>query len=389
MSRKAERGIFMRLNMEQLKNLGTVGKNVQAGGVRPATRNPDFPLWKLVMGKKFMVYFPSTPVQTKEVDGETVSIYEPYTYVAHQLSKDGKGGMSVRCVNGICESGSAVAEILGYQGECPACAAMSKCWDAYNSRVETLYKTKGITDTNSKEAKDARAEALNLMPVKNSERYITVPIVVIAEGSNLPKTEDGYASMKAYYFTMREETWKSKFMQTLENNGVETLAGTFWVFDYTKGDTKMKAGKDAVYTYRANLFEGSKDLKVVDKYFENGLIAKCESLAEDFTELNADDNLFVREWCSYDEMQQKLANVMKSTEAYLAAVQSIVTGNAIDTPQVTTQPVGVLGAVADALIKNGGVTAPTETPTPTVPVATPVVAPVVESADEEEEEIAY
>lgn len=346
----------MRLNMEQLKAMQEAKTSIQAGGKRPATRNPQFPLWSLQMGKKFMVYFPSTPVKTViDADGNEKQDYVAYNYVAHQLSKDGKGGMSVRCVNGLGDS--AVASVLGYSGTCPACEAMGKCWDVYKDRVDKGYKTKGITDTTSKEAKDVRAAALELMPVKNSESYVTVPIVIVCEGTTFPKNAEQF-ELKTYYYNMRESTWQEKFLKPLENNGAESIAQTFWIFDYTKGDTKMAAGKDACYTYRANLFDGSKEVKAADTVLGESLIAKCEAISTEFTEINADDNILLREWLSNTEMSERLANVMASTEMYFAQMQAVsaqAQGTvAIDT--TATQPVGTiadtsgLDAVANALV---------------------------------------
>lgn len=331
----------MILKLEQLKAMAETSANQKAGGKNySATRDENnFPVWKVVAGKVYTMYFPTIINQDVTLeDGTKGKETVPYKYIVHPVV-DGKSHKKIRCSSGL--QGTPVADILGYDGNCPLCDAVSKQWDAYNARMNIGCKAKGITKDDKEDAtyKQLSQSALAKMTIKASEEYVTLPVICLWEGNTIPKKSEDLC-MKPYFLQMRKGTYEDKFIKALADSGEETLGGTTWVFNYSKGKTARDAGKDAGYTIRLDISPDS--AKVKNLVYETGeakykVFEYAEKVSQEFTSLKADEMLFEREWFTMNELKDLTDKVMKDTEIFLQSVEvTSINTNQNSLPNATT-----------------------------------------------------
>ena len=186
--------------------------------------------------------------------------------------------------------------------------------------------------------KGAKENLLKEMAVKNSDKYIAFPIVVLPcsdAGELLPNDPNG---VKAYYVLWRKSRFEEKFSaDTLD--GRESPAGTFerWSFTYdTKGQqpTAMLSAKALT-------------VKILEKPSQlEQLIPACEKVVDPFTALEAVDNIKALNFYTFEDVQKDADACIKSTRAILAAAQSL---KGEDTPAVVGSVAApALGTTQDA-----------------------------------------
>lgn len=301
--------------------------------------NSDYPIFPTPINRKVLIYVP------KDFDQRKVEC------LIHDTHK-GKAFGQARCINGL----SAGFEAFGYTGECPFCQVTADAWELYNFKLDQKAAELGIDRQNDTDnlLKGTKENLLKEMAVKNADKYICFPIVVLPStnaGELDPTSKEG---AKAYFVLWRKSRFDEKFSSdTLD--GRESIAGTFqrWSFTYdTKGQqpTAMLSAK----ALQVKILEKPEILAQLNPYIEG-----CEQLAAPFTALQAVDNVKALNFYSYEDTQKEAEACIKPTRAILAAAQSL--GGGAQAPAingVAAPAIGTSAGNAADVIANFGQTAP-------------------------------
>ena len=354
-----------RISMSQInaQMINAAGEQEAASGSAKVW-NSEFPLFPTPINRKVLVYIP------KDFEERKVEC------LIHDIRK-GKAYGQARCINGL----QAGFEAFNYTGECPYCQVTADAWDLYNLKLDQKAAELGIDRQNDTDnlLKGAKENQLKEMAVKNSDKYIAFPIVVLPcsdAGELLPNDPNG---VKAYYVLWRKSRFDEKFSaDTLD--GRESPAGTFerWSFTYdTKGQqpTAMLSAK----ALTVKILEKPSQLEQL-----NPFIPACEKVVEPFTALEAVDNIKALNFYTYEDVQKDADACIKSTRAILAAAQSLqgegtpaiagsVAAPALGTTQDATSVIAnfgqgtVMGSVAPtagSVVAPAGSVAPAVAPAP-------------------------
>lgn len=354
-----------RISMSQInaQMINAAGEQEAASGSAKVW-NSEFPLFPTPINRKVLVYIP------KDFEERKVEC------LIHDIRK-GKAYGQARCINGL----QAGFEAFNYTGECPYCQVTADAWDLYNLKLDQKAAELGIDRQNDTDnlLKGAKENQLKEMAVKNSDKYIAFPIVVLPcsdAGELLPNDPNG---VKAYYVLWRKSRFDEKFSaDTLD--GRESPAGTFerWSFTYdTKGQqpTAMLSAK----ALTVKILEKPSQLEQL-----NPFIPACEKVVEPFTALEAVDNIKALNFYTYEDVQKDADACIKSTRAILAAAQSLqgegtpaiagsVAAPALGTTQDATSVIAnfgqgtVMGSVAPtagSVVASAGSVAPAVAPAP-------------------------
>lgn len=324
-----------RISMSQInaQMINAAGEQEAASGSTKVW-NSEFPLFPTPINRKVLVYIPSD-FEKRKVE-----------CLIHDIRK-GKAYGQARCINGL----QAGFEAFNYTGECPYCQVTADAWELYNLKLDQKAAELGIDRQNDADGllKGAKENQLKEMAVKNSDKYIAFPIVVLPcsdAGELLPNDPNG---VKAYYVLWRKSRFDEKFSaDTLD--GRDSPAGTFerWSFTYdTKGQqpTAMLSAK----ALTVKILEKPSQLEQL-----NPFIPACEKVVAPFTALEAVDNIKALNFYSYEDVQKDADACIKSTRAILAAAQSL---KGEGTPAVTGSVAApALGTTQDAasMIANYG-----------------------------------
>lgn len=287
--------------------------------------NSDFPLFPTPINRKVLVYIPKD-FETNKVE-----------CLIHDTHK-GKAFGQARCINGL----SAGFEAFGYTGECPYCQVTADAWDLYNLKLDQKAAELNIDRQNDTDnlLKGTKENLLREMAVKNADKYICFPIVVLPctdAGELNPNDPNG---VKAYYVLWRKGRFDEKFSSDVLD-GRDTIAGTFqrWSFTYdTKGQqpTAMLSAK----ALTVKIIEKDNQLATLNPYIE-----ACEKVAAPFTALQAVDNVKALNFYSYEDTQKEAEACIKATRAILAASQSLTGGENVAI--AGSAPAPALGTTAD------------------------------------------
>ena len=324
-----------RISMSQInaQMLNAAGEQEAASGSTKVWSS-EFPLFPTPINRKVLVYIP------KDFEERKVEC------LIHDIRK-GKAYGQARCINGL----QAGFEAFNYTGECPYCQVTADAWELYNLKLDQKAAELGIDRQNDADGllKGAKENQLKEMAVKNSDKYIAFPIVVLPcsdAGELLPNDPNG---VKAYYVLWRKSRFDEKFSaDTLD--GRDSPAGTFerWSFTYdTKGQqpTAMLSAK----ALTVKILEKPSQLEQL-----NPFVPACEKVVEPFTALEAVDNIKALNFYTYEDVQKDADACIKSTRAILAAAQSL---KGEGTPAVTGSVAApALGTTQDAasMIANYG-----------------------------------
>lgn len=302
--------------------------------------NPDFPLFQTPLNRKVLVYIP------KDFDQRKVEL------LIHDTHK-GKQFGQARCITGLVDG----FEQFGYTGECPYCKATEAAWELYNIKLDQKARELGITRDNDPDnlLKGTKETLLKEMAVKNADKYICFPIVLLPcdEAGNL--NSNAKEGVQACYVLWREQRFNDKFSSEVLD-GLASPAGTFerWSFTYdTKGQqaTAMLSAK----ALQVKILEKPDILAQLNPYIE-----ACEKVVEPFTQAMAIDNIKALNFYRYDDVERDAEACIKSTRALVAASQAMLGGSVAGTaPAIASAPAPQLNTAA-AAIANFGQVAPAQ-----------------------------
>lgn len=358
-----------RLSMDQISTA-----MISASAAQEAPNNAskvwdsDFPLMQTPLNRKVLVYIPAD-VEERKVE-----------LLIHDTHK-GKMFGQARCINGL----SVGFEQAGYTGECPYCKATEAAWELYNFKLDQKAKELGVSRDNDPDEllKGTKENLLKEMAVRNADKYICFPIVLLP-CDNLGNLDvNSQEPLKAVYVLWRKQRYDDKFSVDVLD-GRESPAGTFerWSFTYdTKGQQPNAMQSAKALTVK--ILEKADILAQLTPYQ-----AGCEQVVAPFTQAKAIDNIKALNFYPYADVEADAEACIKPTRAILAAAQAMGTvadTNALPTgatavPQLNSaeaaisnfggvdmanaQPMGTIGGVAPV-----APVAQTETPIITAPVA--------------------
>lgn len=320
-----------------------------------------FPLLKTPVNENLIVYIPTLNL----VDNGDGTFTNVLLHSASHKYNTGKQFGDIPCITGF-PMDSPVAEALGYVDEngahtCPACDAISECWDLVNAKTESIgTQLGGIEPQNDRDErlKPYRQKFMQEMAIQRSAEYVTFPIVVLPTKNNRP-TEDAMDKMQGYFVTMTKQRYQEKVCAGLdslfENPG--HIAGRWmnWKFTYdTKG--AQPNARDAAKNAQFIIMTDSAAITALQPY-----VAKAEEIGAKFTNEKAMEVLTALKPMSYDEILTITNRVMKETRNTLAAME--VGSSVAVLPNSTERALAAFGAEAEttAVDTTDNATATTET----------------------------
>lgn len=331
-----------KLTPEQAKAI-TSGSAKQSGSITsPKTYDPNYPVFEVPVNDKLLVYVPNHTV----MDESGVKVLRADRFTSHSV-RDGKAYLDVRC------TGEVVSEALGWDGTCPLCNGMNECWDLYNKQYKELCESRGM-EVGSPEAetalKEDRKQLLDNMAIKNAEKWITFPIVIIdtEQGSTKLKLDaENRAVGTPVFYSVRvktyEDTWGKAFDAIDEDeDGVaeHNPAGRFAILNF---QYDAKGGQH-------NKRDSARNLKVAftEKANLKDYAAEYDKLTEDWTPEKAQEVLVRNAVRSMDEQIAVADQLLKATRDKLDMLS-------LSAPAVAGVAGGVQGS-ADAALANFGAT---------------------------------
>lgn len=282
-------------------------QTVQAG--YQASEDPNFPVMRTPVEKRYLVYFPKTNVTV--VDG--VESMDLMPSLQHAFS-NGNGHGFVRCIHGL------EHEELGYDGTCPACSGVAEVWDLYKLKIEQHAQFKGIDPMNDKDEqlKQVKQKAGDERVLKNAERYYCFPVALIPLVGSVP-APDALETMKVEFVFWREQRYIDKIKKPLDNMFPPRPhpAGMFWVWDFNY-DTKGRpanardAARNAVFT--------AIDATTAQQF--EPLAVKAEELAVGFTSAKAHEVVLAMQFLYKDDIDAEVGKIMSRTRSILSQIQA-------------------------------------------------------------------
>ena len=325
-----------RLSMDQI-NATMIAASAAQEAPNNASKvwNNDFPLMQTPLNRKILVYIPAD-VEQRKVE-----------LLIHDTHK-GKMFGQARCINGL----SAGFEQAGYTGECPYCKATEAAWELYNFKLDQKAKELGVTRDNDPDEllKGTKENLLKEMAVKNADKYICFPVVILPSDNLGNLDPNSQEPCKAVYVLWRKQRYDDKFSSDVLD-GRESPAGTFerWSFTYdTKGQQPNAMLSAKALTVK--IIEKADQLAALVPYTE-----ACEKVAAPFTQAMAIDNIKALNFYPYADIEADAEACIKPTRAILAAAQAMGTvADANALPQAQTAAPQI-GSAESAVANFGGV----------------------------------
>ena len=312
----------------------------------------NFPLFKTPVNENWLVYIPTLNLVD---NGDGTFTNELLHSASHKFST-GKQYGDIPCITGF-PMDSIVAEALGYTDEngahtCPACDALSECWDLVNAKVASVAKQIMVDPGNDRDEKlkPHRTKFMQEMAIQRPVEYVTFPIVMVPAKNNKP-TEDAMDKMQGYFVTMAKQRYEEKVCAGLDalfdNPG--HIAGRWmtWKFTYdTKG--AQPNARDAAKNAQFMIITDSAAITALKPYVE-----KAEEIGAKFTNTVALEVLTALKPQTYEEILASTNRVMKETRNTLAAMEA---GNSVAVlPNSTEQALAAFGAEVETTGTNDGV----------------------------------
>lgn len=352
------------LSAEQRMAITQASSHQTGSMVSPKTYDPNYPLFDIPVNGKVLIYIPNHQVQ--DADG-SMSLRRD-KFASHQAII-GKAYQQIRC------TGEIVNEELGYDGSCPACNAMAEAWKLYSYQWKAFCAAKGL-DPESDEVKETykndRKELMNKMAIQRPVIYYTFPIVVIEceEGKTIPKKDaNGGLIGHPMFYTVAESTYTDKWLtafDAVDEGGEDQNPGGRWaILNYTY---TPKSGQH-------NKRDSARNLKVSFKTMDSAYDAwakQFDDMTKDWTPEKAQDVLVQNSIRDMDEMNEAVAEIMKTTREQIATYES---ASQISGVAGIPQMPGQVATSAEQTLENFGATpqAPLEGEAPSTPVAPPVM----------------
>lgn len=300
---------------------GSQGQVVQKG--IPLTTDPNFPLFTTPVNQDVIVYIPRTNVVVTE-NGEDMRLLSSHIHTA----KAGNFNRQIRCIHGL--EGNPAFDAMGYDGSCPACEAMSEVWELYKMKLEAELKAIGLDPQNAPPEllKSTRTRLLEEMALKDSEEYVTFPVVLIpSEGLGKPKS-DAMENMKAYFVHWRKKRYEEKLLSSLKvlMNPPSHPAGLLWQWQFTYNTGgKQPNARDSALNARYNVITDNQVLEIYKPF-----IMKAEEIAKDFTVLKAAEVVVANQFMYKEDMVEEVNKIMANTRKLIKdfkALTSLGVGN--------------------------------------------------------------
>lgn len=322
MARKVPTELLAQLNQ------GAATQEISKGGFSKST-DPNFPVFGTPINKDILVYIPMLNV----VDGENGPQMNLLSVFTHTY-REGKFTNMLRCISGL---DGEVFSALGYDGTCPACEAVKDCWALYNRKMETAARSMGVDPQNDPGdvLKTVRRTNLDEMAIKNSEEYVTFPIVVIpTEEKKLVPAKDAIQNLQPQFVVWTRKRYEKNILGALDSmlNNPGHPGGMFWVWKFTY-DTQGK---------QANARDSAKNAKympITDANFLNALNpAKpaLEQAVSAFTNAKASEVIVSNQFMYKDDLEEKVNKIMANTRNLLNLSEVESMGNG--TPAITAAP---------------------------------------------------
>ena len=315
MARKVDVSLLAQLNA------GAENQEVKKGGFSRTT-DPAFPLFTTPINKNILVYIPMTNVVSTE-NGSEMKLLTTHT---HTYRENNYTGM-IRCISGL--EGGVFSSELGYDGSCPACAAVADCWELYNRKIKAEADKLGIDPQNDTGdvLKSARRKILDEMDMKSSEEYVTFPIVIIpTEGNTIKPAPDAINNLQVQFVVWTKKRYEKNIIGGLSNlmNNPGHPGGLFWQWKFTyntegKPANARDSAKNAVYT----VIDSAEFLKLM----ESGKPA-LEKAAAAFTNEKAVEVIISNQYMYKEDLDAKVNKIMAKTRNLLAISDTEGVGSA-------------------------------------------------------------
>lgn len=266
--------------------------------VEKTTDPENFPVFKIPVNKKVLVYVPNHVVQ---LDDDMVWLRMDMPII-HTV-KDGRAFRKIRCIKDLSEK-------TGYGIECPFCGAVDDCYTLANLQINDACNQRGLDPNNieQEDVKELRRKYFSARPIKNGDRYYTFPITVIeTDPKNIKKIitdENGMPVYKHMWYTCSKTTYTKKWEAALEAMEDEppTPAGRTFVLDYTY--------ESATGDY--NRMTSAKELRVIAKKIagSEGIFEKWDKETEEWTPLKAQETIYDNMYYEEEDLVEEVERIM-------------------------------------------------------------------------------
>jgi hypothetical protein len=296
-----------KVDVSMLQDLmtGAEGQEVSRGS--RLTTDPNFPVFQTPVNEDILVYIPRTNVVSSE-NGETMRVLESHI---HDYKK-GQSFGRMRCINGL--AGTPAYDALGFDGTCPACEAVSECWDLYNKKLAVEAERLGVDPQNdpSNILKTVKETLRGEMDMKSSVEYVTFPIVIIPQKAKMIAADDAQNNLKVVFVTWRKKRYEDSILAALDTlrNNPGHPAGMFWYWKFTYNtEGKQANARDAALNAKYSPITDAADLQY--------LVAPCEEKAKDFTLLKATEVIVANQFMYKEDMVEEVDKIMSKTRTFL------------------------------------------------------------------------
>jgi len=335
MARKVDVSLISQLNA------GAENQEVKKGNRK--TIDPNFPVFSTPVNEDILVYIPKTNVITTE-NGEDMKTLDAFI---HDY-KQGNGYGQIRCISGL--SGGVYTEVLGYDGTCPACEAMTDAWELYRRKLDAEAKKLGIDPQNDPTdvLKSARQKILSEMDIRGAEEYVTFPVVIIPTKGKMQPTEDAINNLKVQFVTWRKKRFEDNILAALDTlmTNPGHPAGMFWIWKFSYNtEGKQANARDSAKNAKYTPIVDSNALAFLGQY-----VTHCEKAAENFTNDKATEVLVANQFLYKEDYDAQINKIMAKTRSLLEISE---VGGVVQ-PQIT--------AGVNPLASFGGVTPQIESP---------------------------
>jgi hypothetical protein len=245
---------------------------------------------------------------------------------------------------------------------------MSEVWELYNMKIDAIAKQFGVTPQNDPQEvlKPHREKILREeMDLKNSEEFVTFPVVIIPQKSKLVPADDAAQKMQAFFVTWRKKRYDEGIIQKalgsmLNNPGHPGGLFMLWQFTYETGGkeaTVMQSARNAAY----KVITEQQVLNTLEP-----LRSIAEAKAKPFDLVKASEVLVANQFMYKEDLAIEVDKALKRTRQVLEAAQ--VKGVPALNAGGATNPVG------GNVLQNFGFGQGTPQDLGTVPSGEPVIA---------------
>lgn len=280
----------------------------------PKSADPiNYPVFDIPTGKKVLIYVPNHVVEGE--NGPELRMDKPLLHAV----VDGKRYYSYRCLSGIVakdEEGNTI-----FDGSCPLCDGASIPWDYANLRIQEKCRQLGLNpeDKENEQVKAIRSAEFSARVLKESNRYYTFPIVVIAtvndDGKTIAKDESGNPIMTPMWYHVSEAQYTKKWIPCLEGMEDEPThpGGRFFTLSYIY-DSKGK---------EMNKRDASQNMNVIARSVKNEkLKSLLDEKTKDWTPEKAQEVVITNQLYSMEDLEAVTEDILAGVKATIALLEA-------------------------------------------------------------------